>query len=81
MEDFDNFYNDIGNDIFVMQLQKRYIRDVKNLFEYYSNEEFRKRFRFKKVTRYFAADNSTISVFIGFFCSSFHKPSLIKQKA
>jgi len=51
MEDFDNFYNDIGNDIFVMQLQKRYIRDVKNLFEYYSNEEFRKRFRFKKVTR------------------------------
>ena len=33
MEDFDNFYNDIENDIFVVQLQKRYIRDVRNPLE------------------------------------------------
>ncbi|KYN17286.1 Putative nuclease HARBI1 [Trachymyrmex cornetzi] len=52
MEDFDNFYDienvEINNCI--VRLQKRYIRDAENPLEYYSDEEFRKRFRFKKVS-------------------------------
>ncbi|KYN05601.1 Putative nuclease HARBI1 [Cyphomyrmex costatus] len=49
MEDFDHFYDIENDDIFVMRLQKRYIRDVKNPLEYYADEEFRKRFRFNKI--------------------------------
>lgn len=48
MEDFDNFYEN-ENDNLVERLQKRYIRDAENPLEYYFDEEFRKRFRFKKV--------------------------------
>lgn len=50
MEDFDLYESDIKNDNLVVRLQKRYIRDAENPLEYYSDEEFKKRFRFKKIT-------------------------------
>lgn len=60
MEDLDDFYeNFMKNDNFVKRLQKRYIRDAEKPPEYFSDEEFRKRFRFKKVTMWdILLDNS-----------------------
>lgn len=58
MEDLDDFYENLmKNDNFVKRLQKRYIRNAENPLEYFSDEEFR--FRFKKVTmRDILLDNS-----------------------
>lgn len=52
MEDFLEFVEFVGEieDIQQQRIPKRYIRDTDNPFEFYSETQFKQRYRFSKIT-------------------------------